>query len=105
MKFVETPVFTGDVRDALTDEEYRQLQLALLFRPEQGALNRGGGGLRKIRWRRKGRGKRGSLRIIYYWHPRDQAIYLLMLYEKSDQDELTPNQAKTLSALVRKELK
>lgn len=50
MRFVETPVFTRAVTSLLSDEEYRQLQLALLIRPEQGALIRGSGGLRKLRW-------------------------------------------------------
>jgi mRNA-degrading endonuclease RelE of RelBE toxin-antitoxin system len=105
MKFIETSIFTRDVRDALPDEDYRQLQLALLFRPEQGGVIKGGGGLRKIRWRVKGRGKRGSLRVIYYWIPSDDTIYMLLLYEKSDQEDLTPAQARILRKLVREELK
>lgn len=105
MKFIETPIFTRDVRDALSDEEYRQLQLALLLRPEQGSVIRGGGGLRKIRWKVQGRGKRGSLRVIYYWIPSDETIYMLLLYEKSDQEDLTPAQTRVLKKLVREELK
>jgi hypothetical protein len=50
MRFVETPVFTAAVTSLLSDEEYRQLQLALLIRPAQGVLIRGSGGLRKLRW-------------------------------------------------------
>jgi len=105
MKFVETPIFTRDVRDVLSGEDYRQLQLALLLRPEQGSVIKGGGGLRKIRWKVKGRGKRGSLRVIYYWIPSDDTIYMLLLYEKSDQEDLTPTQARILRKLVREELK
>jgi len=105
MKFIEAPIFTRDVRDALADEEYRQLQLALLLRPEQGCVIRGGGGLRKIRWRVKGRGKRGTLRVIYYWVPSDETIYMLLVYEKSDQENLTPTQARALRKLIREELK
>ncbi|MDP3768351.1 MAG: hypothetical protein Q8S13_10075, partial [Dehalococcoidia bacterium] len=63
MRFVETPVFTAAVTSLLSDEEYRQLQLALLIRPEQGALIRGSGGLRKLRWGARGRGKRGGVRV------------------------------------------
>ena len=66
MRFVETPVFTASVTLLLSDEEYRQLQLALLIRPEQGVLIRGSGGLRKLRWGARGRGKRGGVRVIYY---------------------------------------
>jgi len=69
MRFVETPVFTAVVTALLSAEEYRELQLALLIRPEQGVLIRGSGGLRKLRWGVRGRGKRGGVRVIYYWHP------------------------------------
>jgi hypothetical protein len=65
MRFVETPVFTTAVTSLLSDEEYRQLQIALLIRPAQGALIRGSGGLRKLRWGARGRGKRGGVRIVY----------------------------------------
>ena len=55
MKFVETPVFTKAVREHLSDEEYRGLQLALLLRPEQGSVIPGSGGLRKVRWKVRSR--------------------------------------------------
>ena len=105
MKFIETAVFTKDVRDRLSDDEYRGLQLALLLRPEQGNLIPGSGGLRKVRWKAKGKGKRGGLRVIYYWVKPDDTIYMLLLYDKSDQEDLTPAQAKILAKLVREELK
>jgi mRNA-degrading endonuclease RelE of RelBE toxin-antitoxin system len=104
LRFIETPIFTKDVRDTLSDEEYRGLQLALLFRPEQGSVIPGSGGLRKIRWKAKSVGKRGGIRVIYYWQKPEGTIYLLLLYEKSGQENLTPGQAKTLSKLVREEL-
>jgi len=104
LKFIETPVFTKDVRDLLSDEEYRGLQLALLLRPEQGSVIPGSGGLRKIRWRVKGKGKRGGIRVIYYWITSEDTIYMLLLYEKSNQEDLTPVQTKVLTRLVREEL-
>jgi mRNA-degrading endonuclease RelE of RelBE toxin-antitoxin system len=66
MRFVETPVFTKRVKDLLPDEDYRTLQIALVLRPEQGPLIKGGGGLRKVRWAPKRVGKRGGVRVIYY---------------------------------------
>jgi len=103
--FVETPIFTREVTEVLTDDEYRGVQLALLFRPEQGPLIPKSGGLRKIRWKRSGGGKRGGLRLIYYWDKDHDTVYMLFVYPKSDQEDLTPSQLKTLRKLVREELK
>ena len=105
MKLIETPIFTRGLINLLTDDQYRALQTALLFRPEQGQLIKGGGGLRKIRWGGKGRGKRGSVRLIHYWHVDDLAFYMLYIYPKSLRDDLSPEQVKVLSRLVREELK
>ncbi len=105
MRFVETPIFTREVTELLSDEEYRGLQLALLFRPEQGPLIPKGGGLRKIRWRKSGSGKRGGLRMIYFWDKDSDTIYMLFVYQKNEQEDLTPNQLQVLRKLVREELK
>jgi mRNA-degrading endonuclease RelE of RelBE toxin-antitoxin system len=105
MRFVETPVFTSSLRGLLSAEEYRQLQIALLLRPEQGAVIRGSGGLRKLRWGVAGRGKRGGIRLIYYWEPADELFYMLYVYPKNVQDDLTPSQVRTLRRLVEEELR
>ena len=105
MRFVETPVFTKRVKDLLPDEDYRTLQVALLLRPEQGALLKGAGGLRKVRWASKGVGKRGGIRVIYYWRPDEQAFYMLFAYAKAAEEDLTPDQLRVLARLVREELK
>ena len=100
MIFVETSVFTREIKELLPDEEYRVLQTALMVRPDAGDIIRGGGGLRKVRWNLPGRGKRGALRVIYYWDPPD-TIYMLLPYQKTDQDDLTPEQLKFLRAMVK----
>ncbi len=105
MRFVETPIFTNEVRRHLADDEYRALQLALLFRPEQGAVIPGSGGLRKIRWGARGTGKRGGYRVIYYWEKDPGVIYMLFLYRKSDQADLTTEQLRILKKLVQEEFK
>jgi len=105
MRFVETPVFTRRVKELLSDEDYRALQVALLLRPEQGSVIKGGGGLRKVRWARKGTGKRGGIRVIYYWHPEEQTFYMLFAYEKTAQEDLTPQQLRVLARIVREEFK
>jgi mRNA-degrading endonuclease RelE of RelBE toxin-antitoxin system len=105
MIFVETPVFTSLVTEALGDDEYRALQVALLLRPEQGALIKGSSGLRKIRWGGGGRGKRSGLRVIYYWDRARSTCYMLFVYRKSAQGDLSPSQIRTLAGIVREEFK
>lgn len=105
MHFVETAAFTASVRRHLSDEQYRALQLALLLRPEQGALIPGGGGLRKLRWGAEARGKRSGVRLIYYWAVEEYICYMLYVYAKNEQGDLTPAQVKALARLVREEFK
>ena len=103
MRFLETSVFTSRLRGLVDEDQYRAVQLALLLRPEQGPLIPGSGGLRKLRWGAKGRGKRGGLRLIYYWAPQEQAFYMLYVYAKNEQSDLTPAQVKILRRIVREE--
>ena len=103
MRFLETSVFTSWLRGLVDEDQYRALQLALLLRPEQGPLIPGSGGLRKLRWGTRGRGKRGGLRLVYYWAPREQAFYMLYVYAKNEQSDLTPAQVKVLRRVVREE--
>ena len=100
MVIVETSVFTKQVTKLMSDEEYRQLQLALVMRPDSGAIVRGSGGLRKLRWSARGRGKRGGSRIIYYWAVQQEQLLLLLIYPKNVQDDLTPDQLKVLRQIV-----
>jgi hypothetical protein len=100
MIFIETSVFTKEIKRLLPDEDYRMLQTALMYRPDAGDMIRGGGGLRKVRWHLPGMGKRGAMRVIYYWAPPD-TIYMLLPYKKTDQEDLTPEQLKFLRALVK----
>jgi len=103
MRFVETLVFTEDISELLSDEEYGRLQVALLLRPEQGAVMPGSGGLRKVRWRGAGHGKRGGIRVVYYWAPAEDLCLMLYAYAKSVQGDLTPAQIKVLRQVVREE--
>ena len=105
MLVVETAVFTRRICELLPDDEYRRLQLALVLRPEQGTLVPGGKGLRKLRWGQPGRGKRGGLRILYYWDKELETVILLFAFKKSKQADLTPEQAKALGRLIREELR
>lgn len=101
MIFIETPLFTKLIPKQLSDESYAEFQQVLIFRPDAGRLIPGGGGLRKIRWRTSNSGKRGGLRIIYYWDAPNDIIYLLLIYQKSHQKDLSPTQLRTLRNLVK----
>ncbi len=105
MLFVETPIFTREVHDLIPDDDYQNLQFALLLRPEAGSIIPGSGGLRKVRWGSAGKGKRGGLRVIYYWNKAEECIYMLLVYGKSRQVDLTKEQLRTLRKLVKENLK
>ncbi len=104
MRFIETPIFTQELKALLSDEEYRALQLALLLRPAQGPIIPSSGGLRKMRWRMAGKGKRGGVRLIYYWDKSGSTIYMLFIYPTNERYDLTASQLRILSKLVREEL-
>jgi hypothetical protein len=100
MEFIETSIFTRQVIELLDDESYLALQIELLSRPDAGSVIRGSGGLRKLRWAGRSHGKRGGVRIIYYWITADDQIYLLFMYPKNVRDDLSPAQLKALRELV-----
>jgi mRNA-degrading endonuclease RelE of RelBE toxin-antitoxin system len=103
MRFIETPVFSRVVVELLDDDEFHLLQLDLLRRPHLGAVIPHSRGLRKARWTLPGRGKRGGLRVVYFWDHASETIYLLYLYPKNKQEDLSPNQLRMLARLVREE--
>ena len=87
MEFFEAPPFTRYLGDYLADEEYRRLQHLLAQNPELGDMMPGTGGFRKLRWAdpRRGKGRRGGLRIIYYYLSSEQQIWLMTCMEKTKQ--------------------
>lgn len=103
MRLVETPVFSRKIDALLSPEDYRSLQLALVLRPEWGALIRGSGGIRKVRWNRPGMGRRGGCRILYFWHKSEDVIYMLYAFAKSEQDDLSREQIRALRRVVEEE--
>ena len=89
MEFIEAPIFTRVINDYLSETDYASLQYTLAFRPEVGKVIPKTGGIRKLRWPGKGRGKRGGLRIIYYWRKSAHEIWLLTLYAKNEEENLS----------------
>lgn len=101
VEFIETPTFTRQVTELLSDEEYRQLQNRLLEDPECGDLIKGGGGIRKVRHAVQGRGKSAGVRAIYYWIKDRQQVYMLVVYPKSKKDDLSDKETAILRDLVK----
>jgi mRNA-degrading endonuclease RelE of RelBE toxin-antitoxin system len=98
--FIETSIFTKEIKGLVPDDNYKQLQTALMLKPDSGDLIHGTGGLRKIRWNLPHKGKRGSLRVIYYWD-RENTIFMLYPYKKTETDDLSSSQLKKLRSLVK----
>ncbi len=100
MIFKETSVFTRQIVELISPEAYREFQQELIFNPTAGDVIKGSGGLRKIRWKSARGGKRGGVRIIYYWQKSDEEIYLLLAYGKNEKDDLTSKELRTLRTLM-----
>jgi hypothetical protein len=100
MVFIETAAFTRRVVALLSDDEYSRLQTALLDRPDAGAVIKGGGGIRKLRWGASGRGKSGGAQIIYYWQVTQDKILMLAAYAKGVQQDLTDEEVRDLRRVV-----
>ncbi len=100
MVIIETPLFTRIIGELMSDDAYRQLQEALIQRPEKGDLIPGSGGLRKVRWKLEVQGQRRGVRIIYYWVTTDEQLRMLYAYAKSRQENLTPDQLAALRKIV-----
>jgi mRNA-degrading endonuclease RelE of RelBE toxin-antitoxin system len=81
--FIETRLFTRLVDEYLSDDEYRELQKTLVANPEAGHVVPASGGVRKLRWRALGRGKRGGYRVIYFARIAQGVIWMLTMYPKN----------------------
>lgn len=100
MEFIEAPTFSKLIHEYLDDLEYSALQWYLMQHPEKGDLIPQSGGLRKIRWKIAGKGKRGGIRVIYYYKNNTNQIWLLTVYAKNEQANIPMKVLKEL----RKEL-
>jgi mRNA-degrading endonuclease RelE of RelBE toxin-antitoxin system len=101
MVFIETSIFTKLISTYLADDEYLGLQTYLLKHPDAGNIIRGTGGVRKLRWAISGRGKRGGIRVIYYWKRSEDEIWLLTVYGKSERDTIPSHILKQIAEEIR----
>jgi hypothetical protein len=87
-EFIESAVFDRLRPDYLDDDGYDALQQYMMQNPEAGVLVPGSGGVRKLRWRIEGAGKRGGLRVIYYVRYQPREFWMLTLYAKTKQENV-----------------
>lgn len=104
--FVELPAFERHRTNYLNDDNFRSLQNLLMKDPLAGDPMPDTGGLRKLRFAdaRRGKGKRGGLRVIYYWWVAGLQFWLFTLYDKDEMADLTPQQRKAFKAMIKAEL-
>lgn len=97
--FVELPTFEKYRDEYLTDAQFQKFQEMLMEDPLRGDVIQHSGGLRKVRFKdeRRGKGKRGGIRVIYYWWSDEGLFYLFTLYDKDELDDLTKQQLEMLS--------
>lgn len=105
--FVELPAFERHRAEYLDDDAFQGLQNLLMMHPEAGVSIPGTGGLRKLRFAdpRRGKGKHGGLRVIYYWWDVGLQFWLFTIYDKDEMTDLTPQQRMALKAMIKAELK
>jgi hypothetical protein len=97
---VETPAFIRRAKKLLSCEEQAALIVWLAWHPTSGDEIVGTGGVRKLRFGAKGKGKSGGVRVIYYFHDQDMPIYALLLYGKNERADLTPDERKSVAAFA-----
>ena len=99
IEFIETSIFTKQIKALATDDELRALQTEMIAQPEKGDLIQGTGGLRKIRMATGQQGKSGSARVIYFLATAEM-IYLVLAYAKSEKESLTSAEKAELKRLT-----
>jgi hypothetical protein len=106
LTFVELPAFSRYREDYLDDDEYRKLQAELLAHPTAGDVIKGTGGLRKLRFgnSKRGKGKRGGIRVIYYYWVSGWQVWLFTLYGKDEMDELSNDDRRELASALSTEV-
>ena len=101
MEFIETSLFTRLIYNYLDEDEYLGLQVYLFHHPESGKIVSGSGGVRKIRWAIKGKGKSGGIRVIYFWKVNDNEIWLLTVYGKSERESIPSHILKQIAEEIK----
>lgn len=96
----ELPEYIRRAEKLLSDAERRDVVDYLAIHPKAGDVMEGTGGVRKLRWGRGGRGKSGGVRVVYYFHSGAMPLYLLTLFAKKEQANLSKAERNELAGLV-----
>ncbi|QTA79372.1 putative toxin-antitoxin system, toxin component, RelE/RelB-like [Desulfonema limicola] len=99
---VELPEYIKRSERLLDEKERNRLIDYLAAHPDSGKIMQGTGGIRKIRWARKGKGKSGGVRIIYYFHNETMPLFLLTMFGKKEKDNLKKSERNELSVLTKR---
>jgi hypothetical protein len=100
IEIVRTTVYERSIKKLLSESETEELEASVAGNPEQGVVIPNLKGIRKLRWGRAGQGKRGGLRVVYYCYRRNDVVYMLTAYTKSDREDLKPEEKKLLRRFV-----
>ena len=99
--FVELPIFRTRWKDmGLDDNDLKRLQEELLADPKVGAVMRGTGGVRKMRFAFEQKGKSGSIRVIYVDFEIYEKIFLITAYPKSEKDNLSDAERNEIKQMI-----
>ncbi len=101
MLFIETSVFSNYIHEYLSEDEYADLQNFLAEDPYSGKVVPSSGGVRKLRWSAKGRGKRGGIRVVYYWKSARNEIWMLTVYSKNQKENIPSHILKKIAEEIR----
>jgi hypothetical protein len=97
---LQLPKFKADATELIGADGIEAVAVYLIGRPEAGDVIPGSGGVRKLRWAAKGKGKRGGARIIYLYVVIAARIYLMRCYAKNTKTDLTQNEKKQLRQIA-----
>ncbi len=100
MELFITRTYERAIRKLVSEESRKAMETTIAADPIGAPVIRGTGGIRKFRWPGSGRGKRGGIRTLYFYHAKAKAIYMLTAYAKASREEMTPSDRKILSRLV-----
>ena len=100
MNLYFTRTYERAIRKLLAEDARMEMETAIVAAPDAAPVIRGTGGIRKLRWAGSGRGKRGGIRAIYFWHAGPGAVYMLTAYAKAARDDLSPADRRALMQVV-----